>query len=529
MHFHYFALERLVEVLSQSLTGKRIEAAFSQSKNELVLQAGDSFLRIGCSTPLTYIVPVEAYAKAKKNVVDLLPRLLGRVIRAFRLVAFDRVVVVELDGGMNLVLKMHGIRANVMLRKKGKVIDMFRKDIAADKEFVEQKGFWNADAIAGLAEAANSERELLGALRLVSPVFDRWFAAAIKQQMDEGKSAREAFDEVLAQAKTDDWYISKGADKVKFWLFFPPDKEAVVVKVRGISEALYFFFRNHFVFDTYRKQFMTLRKEIEKPYEKYSGISESYRESIRVLETDRNPEEIGHLLMANLHLLEERQTSVELFDFYQNEPITIKLQENLGPVENAERYYAKHKTRKARLKFLRSESEVVARKLAIATEKMEEFRKLLPPENLHFSEAGFRLEEVRALRSFLREEEAEETGPQSPYREYERNGYRIFVGRNGKNNDLLTFKFASKDDLWLHARDVSGSHVIIRQKAGQGFPEPVVEYAAGLAAWFSKRKHGTLVPVIYTPRKYVRKRKGDPPGKVVVGREKVILVEPEKG
>ena len=83
-----------------------------------------------------------------------------------------------------------------------------------------------------------------------------------------------------------------------------------------------------------------------------------------------------------------------------------------------------------------------------------------------------------------------------------------------------------KEDLWLHVKDGPGSHVLIKHQAGKTFPEKIIEAAAQLAAFYSKRKNEALCPVIYTPRKFVRKRKGDPPGAVVVEKEKVILVEP---
>ena len=87
---------------------------------------------------------------------------------------------------------------------------------------------------------------------------------------------------------------------------------------------------------------------------------------------------------------------------------------------------------------------------------------------------------------------------------------------------------AAKNDLWLHARDVSGSHVIVREKPGQKFREPVIEKVAQLAAWHSKRRTDSLCPVIYTPRKYVRKMKGAPAGQVVVEKEQVVMVVPTK-
>ena len=113
-----------------------------------------------------------------------------------------------------------------------------------------------------------------------------------------------------------------------------------------------------------------------------------------------------------------------------------------------------------------------------------------------------------------------------PYHEFEYEGWQIFIGRNAKANDELTLKVANKDDLWLHAKDVAGSHVIIRQKPGQNFPTKVIETAAALAAANSKRKTDSLCPVIYTLKKFVRKMKGAPAGQVIVEKEEVVLVEP---
>jgi predicted ribosome quality control (RQC) complex YloA/Tae2 family protein len=105
-------------------------------------------------------------------------------------------------------------------------------------------------------------------------------------------------------------------------------------------------------------------------------------------------------------------------------------------------------------------------------------------------------------------------------------GFRILVGRSAEANDTLLQQYTAKDDLWLHARDVPGSHVIIKHQSGNKFPRPVVERAAQLAAFHSKRRNENLCAVIFVPRKYVRKRKGDPAGTVHVDREEVILVVP---
>ena len=114
-----------------------------------------------------------------------------------------------------------------------------------------------------------------------------------------------------------------------------------------------------------------------------------------------------------------------------------------------------------------------------------------------------------------------------PFKQFETDGWVIWVGKNAKNNDLLTLKYAKKFDIWLHARDVSGSHVIIRNPNQRTVPKHVVEKAAELAAHFSKRATESLCPVIVTTKKFVRKTKDLLPGQVIVDREEeVVLVKP---
>jgi len=100
------------------------------------------------------------------------------------------------------------------------------------------------------------------------------------------------------------------------------------------------------------------------------------------------------------------------------------------------------------------------------------------------------------------------------------------VGKSSKANDEMLRRYVWKEDLWLHAKDVSGSHVILKYKAGQRFPAPTIERAAELAAYYSKNKTESLAAVIYTPCKFVRKVKGSAPGAVMVDKESVIMVHP---
>ena len=104
----------------------------------------------------------------------------------------------------------------------------------------------------------------------------------------------------------------------------------------------------------------------------------------------------------------------------------------------------------------------------------------------------------------------------------------MLVGRNNRENDTLTFRSAHPDDIWMHAQQTPGSHVVLKSTGGTGNPSrAVLETAAGIAAYFSKARHAGLVPVIYTLRKYVRKFRGARPGQVTCEREKTIFAEPK--
>jgi len=101
------------------------------------------------------------------------------------------------------------------------------------------------------------------------------------------------------------------------------------------------------------------------------------------------------------------------------------------------------------------------------------------------------------------------------------------VGKSSANNDLLTLHYTKPDDLWFHARGASGSHVVLKTRSHAGEPgRKAREQAAGIAAYYSKMKNASMVPVAMTLRKYVRKPKGSAAGTVVIEREKVIFAEP---
>lgn len=527
MHFHYFTLRHLSHYLNEFHQGEIVGDCFSQNRNELVVEMDKVFLRIGCHTPQTYIVPSEEFSRSRKNVVELFPEIKGLSFTGSRVVPWERVLILELENQYDLVLKMFGSSSNVLLRHEGQVIRLFNNQKEEDFDYTETPGTFDETAIK--QDVPADEELVLLALRRISPVMEKQFARKTTQLIKSGISFEKAYYQIVADSEKEKFAIRKLQKGIKFSLL--PAADAGDVIVRGISDALQLFLRAQFQFSSYRSRYNEVEKELRKPVEKYKKVYSSYQTNIRQLEEDRNPEEIGHILMANLHAIPPHVKEVELEDFYQGGTLKIKLDPTFSAQENAHKYYQKHKQRKGKLTYLKGELEDIEGKYLAAEEALEAFLKVPSPEALSFTEKGFDYEELKLLKQFSKEKADEEGNNEKkyPFRTYFRDGFEIFVGKDGKNNDELSFKFASRDDLWLHARDVPGSHVIIRQRAGKPIPPSVLEYAAQLAAFYSKRKNDSLVPVQYTTRKYIRKRKGDPPGMVAVDREEVIMVEPVRG
>ena len=359
----------------------------------------------------------------------------------------------------------------------------------------------------------------------MSPIFEKQFATKIWDDIQGGLPFPKAFEKVVHDAQQAPYFMVKEPRRIKFLLFEPPEGTPFLALPEP-WRALEVFLRTYFQFINYQKQYKALSKSVQEPYKKLKKALNSCEKSIAQLENERTPEELGHILMANLHQIPEGAKRVELEDLYLGGTIAIKLDPKLSPQANAQRYYDKYKAQKLRLEFLYKEWEKIQAQFEVAQKNFQHFEELLAPERLSFGQHGLKPEETQRLKKYLKEEapEPEKKGP--PFRQFTFMGYAIFVGKSSRNNDELSFKFAHKEDLWLHAKDVAGSHVVIRQQPGKNLPTPVLEYAASLAAYYSKSKNDTVVPVIYTPRKYIRKRKGDPPGMVVVNREEVILVEP---
>ncbi|MGM0589274.1 MAG: NFACT RNA binding domain-containing protein [Bacteroidota bacterium] len=236
-------------------------------------------------------------------------------------------------------------------------------------------------------------------------------------------------------------------------------------------------------------------------------------------------ERYGHLLMTKAHQeIKPDQQKISVVDFYQEDQseVAIDIKPELSISDNAEQYYKKAQAARKNYEASRRRLPKVKQEL----ENIEEMIRTLQAAGRHYEFRDWYKDHKAELEP-LRQTQGKDQS-RKPFREMEIGSYMLWVGRNAKSNDQLT-SAAHKEDIWLHARGVSGSHVVIRMDNHKEYPpKSVIEAAARIAAWYSKARGSSYAPVMYTKRKYVRKSKNAGPGAVFVEREEVIMVEPAK-
>jgi len=231
-------------------------------------------------------------------------------------------------------------------------------------------------------------------------------------------------------------------------------------------------------------------------------------------------------LAANLHTLRQGLDRVDLADLRDGSPLTIALDPALTPAANMEAWF--RRARKAdkgrdiireRLAEARHRRDNLAADVASLDDASGRLSNLLDWRDAH--------PELTTTRNGTRAGRAVEA-PARPFRRYLIDGvWEVWVGRNNKENDQLTHRASHLRDIWLHAQGVAGSHVILRTAGKpETVPKVVLHKAAALAALHSKARHSSLVPVIHTERRYVRKPRKAAAGLAVCLQEKNVFVEP---
>ena len=435
---------------------------------------------------------------------------------------FDRLIYIEFNNGWKLWLKGFGRFGNVLLQNPNSETaeSIFRLNIKADWEqninewdnyklsFLNNRiivpdkniidlAFWNT-----MVKSVTFEK-------LVEYGFDADFF----QMLDYKMQCRSIFIFLTQNIRNIYFGIIEKGKKLNVEFHFDSSvvrtTEDCIINIENVTSE---FVRWYF-FHTFKETFIdATTKKIKQDKSLLSGY---VKRSLEIKER-RSYREIGDLILAHAHSIGKGVTNALVMDYYTNQRIRVKLDSQLSAPENAQKYYRKAKNEYLELQKLDESIQMVQSRMRTNAEDLEKVT-----DATQFKD----IKEIAKKNGTPSSKSNTKTIQTLPYKLYDFEGYEIWVGKNARSNDEL-IRLSSKNDLWLHVRDYSGSHVIIKQK-GRDFPQSIIEKAANLAAFHSKAKHQKLVQVIYTLRKYVSKPKKSLPGEVNVLQEEFIDVEPK--
>ncbi len=233
----------------------------------------------------------------------------------------------------------------------------------------------------------------------------------------------------------------------------------------------------------------------------------------------------GELLTAYGYNMESGQKSVTVNNYYDGQDITIPLDPELNPIENAKRYFNKYA--KAKRMY-----EATLVQIAQTKEEIEHLESIDMELSLAADENDLSVIRMEMQQySFIKKHAAGRKGEKKPkagkpYHYVTEDGFHIYVGRNNYQNEELTFDFADSGDYWFHAKKIPGSHVILKND-GREIPDKVFELAGSLAAYYSKGRENDKVEVDYIQRKHVKKTPGGKPGFVIYHTNYSLVAKPD--
>ncbi len=251
-----------------------------------------------------------------------------------------------------------------------------------------------------------------------------------------------------------------------------------------------------------------------------------HRENIEKSQNRDKYKMFGDLLTANMYKMENGMNKIRVENYYSNpiETVEIPLKAELSPSGNAQRYYKLYTKAK-------TAEEHSIKQVKEAEEELYYLETVL--ESVGKTESAADIAEIKeelSMQGYIPriKRKIKSNKKSLPMEFVSSDGYKILVGRNNRQNDELTVKTAYSTDIWLHTKIIPGSHTIIRTEGKREVPETTVLEAARLAAYFSKAKNSTQVPVDYTAVKNVKKPSGSKPGLVIYDKYNTVYVTPDE-
>lgn len=569
MPFDGVVAKAITDELNQNITGGRIYKIYQPQKDTLVLHIRSNnrniklLLSCNANTARIHMTDMEYENPAAPPMFCMLLRkhLIGGTILKVEFSDYERIIglLIEADDELGdrskekLVIEIMGRHSNIILvNEGGKIIDAIKHvdhDINRVREIMPARDYVlppsqdktvpskldpHSFALSLQKDERPLSKILLSGILGLSPVICREICVRAGVEPDKAP-AYMTQTQLLSVADTlkqmiEDWQHEKYTPCVVHdSMNKPVDFHAVTLSQYGevesfpsISAAVDSFYRVREMKEHIRSKCADLMHLVKANLERCEKKIRIHAETLEENADYDKYRLYGELILANIYSLKKGMDRCSLLNYYaEGESYAdIPLDENRTPQENAQWYYKKYNKAKnahayagEQLKHSRRELDYLENVLysleeADSSESIEEIREEL-------REQGY-IHKTNTRRKNLPKSE--------PYSFTSSESYSIWVGRNNTQNDELTLRFAKPGDMWLHTKNIPGSHVIAR--IPDPIPDKTLLEAAGLAAWFSKARNASRVEVDYTRVKYVRKPSGAKPGMVVYVQYSTVIVDP---
>jgi predicted ribosome quality control (RQC) complex YloA/Tae2 family protein len=561
MSFDGLFTKAMTDELSRSLKGGRINKVHQPYKNEviltirangvnhkLLLSAHPSYARVQLTN--------EAYDNPSEPPMFcmlLRKHIEGHILEDLYQVETDRLIIFEIKGRnelgdisyKQLIVEIMGRHSNIVLVDKTRniILDSIKhvsfainshRAILPGQPYVYPPEQHKVNPFKAREEdilrkidfnSGKLDRQLVDEFAGISPLFAKEviFQSGIANRTTLPNTFIGLVNKIDAVELVPSIMINNG--KENFYLFPLDHLKGEVKSFFTLSEMLDRFYFGKAERDRVKQQGHDIERLIVNEKEKNEKKIKKLQTTLIDAEKAEQFQRYGELLTANLYAAKKGMKEIEVLDYYDEEgrTVVIELDPRKTPSENAQKYFSRYQKAKNSISVVIEQIEKAREEAAYFDNLLQQVQSAAPKDlqeiREELVEGGYIRERQR--RNGKKPQNAKPTLDlfQSS------DGTDIIVGKNNKQNDYLTNKLAARDEIWLHTKDIPGSHVVIRSKEPS---DETIREAAALAAYFSKARNSSSVPVDFTKVRFVKKPSGAKPGYVIYENQQTVYITPDE-
>ncbi|WP_078430681.1 Rqc2 family fibronectin-binding protein [Alkalihalobacterium alkalinitrilicum] len=561
MSFDGLMAKAITKELQEKLETGRISRVYQPYKTELLftirakgtnhsllLSANPSFARIHLTT--------EKYENPQEPPMFcmlLRKHLEGSFIEKIEQIDMERIITIDIKGKdelgdttyKTLIIEIMGRHSNITLVDKDskKIIDSIKHISPSQSsvrtvlpgqtyEFPPAQGKINPFSIdeEGLLSRLDFnqgklDKQILETFSGISPQVTKEIVHRAK--LTQQKAVAGAFFDVIGPLKNNKFepQMVLAQNKEAFSLFPLTHLQGDVRFFTSVSELLDRFFFGKGERDRVKQQAHDLERFLRNEFQKNEKKIKKLEKTLVDAEKAQTYQRFGELLTANLHLVKRGDQAINVLDYYDENgaTVSITLDPQKSPSDNAQHYFRKYNKAKNSVAVVEEQIEKAKLEMQYLEQLIQQMEAASPKD---IEEIREELIEEGYVRRRQKDSKKKKKPTKPQIESYvSSTGVEFFVGKNNKQNEYLTNRLARQDEIWLHTKDIPGSHVLIRHTDPD---ETTLTEAATVAAFFSKARQSSGVPVDYTKIRHVKKPNGSKPGFVIYDNQTTLYVTPNE-